>query len=130
VFRAHANAQCVRCHEAGGEGYQAGPVLAGIATRATPEYLLESLIDPSRQIADGFATISLVTRDGEVIDGTKLRETSEELTLRLSSGEIRKVAQKEIQKQSTSSVSAMPPMGEVLTLFEIRDLLAYLGTLK
>ena len=35
VFRTHANAQCVRCHEAGGEGYQAGPVLAGIATRAT-----------------------------------------------------------------------------------------------
>ena len=88
------------------------------------------MIDPSKRIADGFATISLVTRDGEVIDGTKLRETNEELTLRLSSGEIRKVAQKEIQKQSTNSVSAMPPMGEVLTLFEIRDLLAYLGTLK
>jgi putative heme-binding domain-containing protein len=130
VFRTHANAQCIRCHEAGGEGYQAGPVLAGIATRATPEYLLESLIDPSRRIAEGFATISLVTRDGEVIAGTKLRETGGQLTLRLSSGEIRKVAQTDIAKQSTSSVSAMPPMGEVLTLFEIRDLLAYLGTLK
>lgn len=130
VFRSSATAQCVRCHEAGGEGFQAGPVLADIASRATPEDILESLVEPSKKIAEGFATISLETRDGEVLDGTKLRDTPDAIVLRLSSGEIRTVPRKEIGRESTSSVSAMPPMGDVLTLFEIRDLIAYLGTLK
>ncbi len=130
VFRSHPNAQCVRCHEAGGEGFQAGPVLAGVGSRATPEYLLESLIDPSKQIAPGFAMILLETRDGEELDGTKLRETETELTVRLSSGEIRQVSRKEIKKQSTSTQSAMPPMGEMLSLDEIRDVIAYLKSLK
>src|SRR6266516_1575322 len=123
VFRNHTSGQCARCHEAGGEGYQAGPVLAGIALRATPEYLLESLIDPSRRIAEGFASLRVETRDGEEFDGTQLGATSEELTLRLSSGEIRKLARQDITRQSTSSVSAMPPMGDILSLDEIRDLL-------
>jgi putative heme-binding domain-containing protein len=130
VFRSQTKAQCVRCHEAGGEGFQAGPVLAGIATRSTPEYLLESLIEPSKRIADGFATISVATKGGEVLDGIKLRETGDELTLRLSSGEIRKLPRPEIENQTTSSVSAMPPMGDVLDMFEIRDVLAYLQSLK
>ena len=30
----------------------------------------------------------------------------------------------------TNGISAMPPMGEVLTRFEIRDLIAYLQTLR
>ena len=130
IFRAQANAQCVRCHEAGGEGYQAGPVLAGIASRATPEYLLESLIDPSRRIADGFASVMLELQDGEELDGIKLRENPDEVTVRVSSGEIRKLARQTIKKQSTSAVSAMPPMGDILNLDELRDVLAYLQNLK
>ncbi len=111
-------------------GQVAWPVLAGVGKRVTPEYLLESLIDPSRRIAEGFATTSVVTRDGEVTDGIRVRETPEELTLRLASGEVRKFARKDVEKVSTSAVSAMPPMGEVLTPFELRDVLAYLASLK
>lgn len=130
VFRNHSNAQCVRCHEAGGEGYQAGPVLAGIGKRVTPEYLLEALIDPSRSIAEGFATVSVVTRDGEVTDGTKVRETGDEVVLRLGTGEYRRIPRRDIEKQSASAISAMPPMGEVLNPFELRDVLAYLQSLR
>lgn len=130
LFRNHASAQCVRCHEAGGDGYQAGPVLTGIASRVTPEYLLESLIQPSQQIAQGFATVSLALRDGEVVDGTQLRTTPNSITLRLGTGETREFLRRDVQKLSTSTVSAMPPMGEVLTRFELRDILAYLRTLK
>ena len=130
IFRNQPNAQCARCHEAGGAGDQAGPVLAAIASRATPEYLLESLIDPSRRIADGFANVMLELQDGEELDGIKLRESPEELTLRVPSGETRKVARATIRKQSASTVSAMPPMGDILSLDELRDVLAYLRGLK
>ncbi len=130
LFRSHANAQCVRCHDAGGEGQQVGPVLKGVASRVTPEYLLESLIVPSARIADGFATTSVQLGNGDELDGVRLSETSDQLTLRLVNGVVRRIPRKDILRQSTSAVSAMPPMGEVLTLFEIRDAMAYLLSLK
>ena len=128
LFRTHPNAQCVRCHEAGGDGYQAGPVLKGIGSKVSREYLLDALIDPSKRIADGFATVSLALKDGESVDGIRTRETATSLTLRLSSGETREIRRSDIEKQTSSSVSAMPPMGEVLSLFELRDLIAFLAS--
>jgi hypothetical protein len=40
------------------------------------------------------------------------------------------VGRQTIKKQSASAVSAMPPMGDVLNLDELRDVLAYLWSLK
>ncbi len=130
IFRTHANAQCIRCHEAGGEGQQVGPVLKGIASRVPPEYLLESLVLPSARIADGYATTSVELSNGDEVDGVRLSETGGELTLRMANGVVRRIPRRTILRQTTSSVSAMPPMGEVLTSFELRDLMAYLISLK
>jgi quinoprotein glucose dehydrogenase len=130
LFKSHANAQCVRCHEGGGEGKQVGPVLAGLASRVEADYLLDALIQPSARIADGFATTQVSLGNGDELDGVRLSESSDTLVLRLSTGEIRRLDRKDITHQATSSVSAMPPMGEVLTRFELRDLIAYLQTLR
>lgn len=130
IFKTHVNAQCVRCHEAGGEGFQAGPVLTGVAARNTREYLLQSLIDPSAVIAPGFESISIETKDGEELDGIRVRESNGTLALRLGSGEVRELPASNISKRVNRSVSAMPPMGDILSLSEIRDLVAYLATLR
>ncbi|MBL9137461.1 MAG: HEAT repeat domain-containing protein [Verrucomicrobiales bacterium] len=130
IFKSHANAQCVRCHEGGGEGKQVGPVLADIGSRVDAEYLLESLIQPSARIADGFATTMVTLRNGDEFDGVRLSDTNHTLLLRLSTGAMRRMDHKDIAHQVTSTVSAMPPMGEVLTRFEIRDLIAYLQSLR
>lgn len=130
VFRNSVAGQCVRCHDAGGEGVQAGPVLKGIGGRVNREYLLEALLDPSARIADGFGTISVTLRGGEVLDGLKLKETAAEVTLRLSTGEVRSVPAAQIQERSVSTLSAMPPMSGVLTPRELRDVIEFLGTWK
>ncbi|MFO1458880.1 MAG: HEAT repeat domain-containing protein [Verrucomicrobiota bacterium] len=127
VFRTSVTGQCVRCHDAGGPGVQAGPVLNGIGARVNREYLLEALLDPSARLADGFATVSVTRKDGEVIEGLRLKETSEELTLRLADGDIRVVPVSQIQERSASTQSAMPPMTGVLTPREIRDVVAFLA---
>ena len=130
IFKTHAAGQCVRCHEAGGDGRQVGPVLTGIADRATPEYLLESVVTPSARLAPGFESVSLSTTDGETVDGILVKDSDGSVTLRLASGELLTVTHQQIEERSTSKVSAMPPMTDVLTPFEIRDLVAYLTTLK
>ncbi len=130
LFRTHVNAQCVRCHEAGGDGHQAGPVLAGIARRADRRYLLEALIEPSARLAPGFATVSVTLRDGSTVEGIQVGESPAGLTVRQATGEVVRLAPDQIREKTASTVSAMPPMGEVLTPFELRDLVAYLASLK
>ncbi len=53
IFHNHV-ARCVLCHTLKGQGSTVGPALDGIATRATPEYINESLLEPSKVIAKGF----------------------------------------------------------------------------
>jgi cytochrome c551/c552 len=47
-------AACVLCHSLKGQGSTVGPALDGIATRATPAYIHESLMEPSKVIAKGY----------------------------------------------------------------------------
>jgi len=53
IFHNHV-ARCVLCHSLKGNGSTVGPPLDGIATRATPEYIKESLLEPSKVLAKGF----------------------------------------------------------------------------
>ena len=53
IFHKHP-AACVLCHMLKGQGSAVGPALDGLATRATPAYIRESLLEPSKVIAKGF----------------------------------------------------------------------------
>lgn len=127
VFRTSVTGQCVRCHDAGGAGAQAGPVLAGVGRRLDRAALLESLLDPGARIAEGFGTVSVTLSDGATVDGVVVKETAGGLTLRLSEGGLREIPLPEIRERRTSSLSAMPPMGGVLTPRELRDVVEFLA---
>ncbi len=130
LFQGSVRGQCARCHNAGGEGQQAGPVLDGIGRRSNPETLLESLINPSARIAEGYATMSLTLKGGETLDGLLLQERDGRLRLRLISGEMRTVPTADIATRSAHPQSVMPPMGDVLSPRELRDLVAFLSSWK
>ena len=52
---AFAATGCIQCHKFGEGGGSVGPDLNGIGKRATTRDLLESILEPSRHIAEGFA---------------------------------------------------------------------------
>jgi len=54
IFFHHPTAACVLCHSLRGQGSTFGPVLDGIASRATPAYIEESLLEPNKVLAKGF----------------------------------------------------------------------------
>ena len=58
IFHNHV-AACVLCHMHNGKGSTVGPALDGIATRATPAYIKESLLEPSKVLAKGFEGLGL-----------------------------------------------------------------------
>ena len=54
IFNEHQIAACIRCHMLEGKGGPIGPPLDGIASRKEADYIMESLVDPGAQIAEGF----------------------------------------------------------------------------
>ncbi|HSI15041.1 MAG TPA: c-type cytochrome, partial [Chthoniobacter sp.] len=56
IFYKHQVA-CVLCHTLHGQGSTVGPPLDGIATRATPAYIKESLLEPSKVLAKGYENL-------------------------------------------------------------------------
>ncbi len=53
LFHQHP-ASCVLCHALKGQGSTVGPALDGLATRATPAHIRESLLEPSKVLAKGY----------------------------------------------------------------------------
>jgi quinoprotein glucose dehydrogenase len=119
---------CQRCHgDDAGHGAGAGPELEGIGGRRDRAHFLRSVLEPSAEIADGFATLSVTLRDGSVVTGTLVSEENGELVLE-SGGQEQRVASAEVVSR-VGPVSAMPPNGLTLAPRDLRDLVAYLATL-
>lgn len=128
LFATHA-IQCVRCHQIKGFGGDAGPELTKIGRTLKPDQLVESLIEPSARIAEGFGTFEFELKDGESIAGFVRSENNRQVELSLMDGRHLTILKKDIAARSTPK-SAMPTMREVLTRKEIRDLVAYLTSLR
>jgi putative membrane-bound dehydrogenase-like protein len=59
IFWKHPTAACATCHMVGGKGSAIGPALDDIATRATPAYIHESLVEPNKVLAKGFEKLGV-----------------------------------------------------------------------
>ena len=113
----------------GAGGGFVGPDLTGVGRRVDQEYLLESLIEPSRKIAKGYETIVVETHDGAIVSGTIVAERDGQLILALPTGGEVRIAIDRIADRVASSVSSMPPMGQAFTPGQIADIVAYLRSL-
>jgi uncharacterized repeat protein (TIGR03806 family) len=125
VFR---DTGCVECHRFAGEGSTVGPDLAGVSRRMSARDLLESIILPSKVIAEEYATTVIETIAGAVISGRIEREDDRAVDLRPpSSSEVVSVPKAEIANRRRSDQSNMPlGIVNVLTKEQVLDLLAYL----
>ncbi|MBG86027.1 MAG: glycosyl hydrolase [Verrucomicrobiales bacterium] len=76
IFRTHQVAACIRCHALNGEGGIVGPPTDGIGLRKDREYILESLINPTAKLAEGYEKLvntpmppmNIVLDDQEIAD--------------------------------------------------------------
>lgn len=128
VFEGHIAAQCIRCHDAGGPENQVGPVLKGIGKTKTREYLLESLINPSAKLAEGYALTMIQLKNGDTQSGRIASETEDALTFINVAGEKMELTKTDISQRTVIQASTMPPMIGILTPFELRDLVEFLAT--
>ena len=130
IFNSNSTAQCVRCHAIEpGTGGAVGPALDKIGSKLKRETLLEALINPSARISPGFGQVIVTLKDGNEVMGTLMSETDNELVIATSDAEPTKVQTARIAKRENVP-SSMPPMGDILSKREIRDLVEFLSSLK
>ncbi len=75
IFHKHP-AACVLCHALKGQGSAVGPALDGLASRATPAYIRESLLQPSKVIAKGYEqyTVSPMPPMGDIFNPQEISD--------------------------------------------------------
>lgn len=117
---------CAKCHAIVPDQKTAGaPSLGGARLRFTVPHLVESMLLPSRQVAEPFRAQSITTSAGLTVTGLVVGETAEGVEVLLPDATRRTIPVKEIEERTTTTLSPMP-QGLVKTPAELRDLLAYL----
>ncbi len=130
IFLYKTEVAFLRCHKVKGEGGDVGPDLTGIGTRQKREYLLESIVDPNRQIAKGFETVLLEMKNGQTVAGIIKEEDAKQVRLVTPEGRFLTVAKNDIEARS-SGKSAMPEDAiKHLSKSELPDLVEFLAGLK
>jgi quinoprotein glucose dehydrogenase len=130
IFESQPAAQCMRCHSAGGGhgGGDAGPSLEAVGKRGDAKFFLESLVNPGAKVAEGFGISSVTLKGGKIVSGIVVSDTADHVDLD-NSGKVLRVRKSDVDSM-LPPVSAMPPMGAILSPAELRDVVAWLGTQK
>lgn len=130
VFYNHPVLACIRCHAVNGEGGQAGPDLTLIGAQKSPDYLLESIVEPNAQIAQGFNLVTLKLKDGSYESGSLMSESAKEIVLKRADGSEAKLdASTVVERQAAPS--SMPDIyKQTLSRAELRDLMTFLRALS
>ena len=126
IFLAAKNA-CSSCHKFGEIGGAVGPDLSKLSQKLAPEAIVESILWPRRQIAEGYAAIAVATVDGKVIQGYRQSETATELVLREATGGARLTIPKKDVEQVKEIGTLMPDgLIDALDAEERQDLARFL----
>ncbi|MDF1656057.1 MAG: hypothetical protein P1U58_00515 [Verrucomicrobiales bacterium] len=129
IYR-RASLQCIVCHAIGGAGGVIGPDMVSIGASAPVDYLIDSLLQPSVKIKEGYHTTLVTLKNGDSFAGAIAREDDNELVIRDAVGNENRIAKAEIASNQISPVSLMPPgLTASLREDEFVDLVRFLSEL-
>jgi putative heme-binding domain-containing protein len=134
----YGSAACATCHMFEGKGGRLGPDLSGAGTARSAEYLVESVRNPSRRLAQGiseamkefsaeYETVDAETADGTKYKGTLLNEDSFTIQFIDLREQVHSFDKASLKSWHKSRESLMPVYDEkMLPEKDLQDLLAFL----
>jgi len=121
---------CASCHRFDNEGASVGPDLTAVAGRFSVRDLLESILEPSKEISDQYGAIVIRKKDGEVVTGRVGNLNGDILMVienMFAPNDFTNVKRQDIKSIEPSKVSMMPEgLLNSLKEDEIQDLTAFL----
>src|SRR5204863_1908928 len=128
IFR-RADTACFRCHAIAGAGGTLAPDLVS-AGSAPVDYLIDSILQPSKAIKEGYHALIVETNEGDQITGIKIRQTDKELVLRDAVQDEMVIPLNTIKGKPREGGSMMPAgLADPLTRQELVDLVRFLSEL-
>ena len=128
------NINCARCHRPAAGKTRLGPDLSKLASEMTDETIIESILQPSKVIAKGFAAKLIRHVDGRTLIGPVIKETEDEIILGdyFDQEKQIKIAVDDIEASRDSKVSGMPDklVDELKNRQQFLDLVKYVLDLK
>lgn len=131
--QAYLAASCALCHQLGATGRIFGPDLTSVAQRFSRRDLLESILDPSKIVAEKYRNTTVVTKTGDRHTGRILYQGDyRKPVLQISTNPLDPSAIVAVQKELVDSredslVSAMPEgLLNLLSRAEIGELLMFI----
>jgi len=134
----HGNANRTTCHMVEGKGGRLGPDLTAVGTARTVDSLVESVRTPSKRLAWGltestkefaqeYQTVKVVTSDGQDIKGVTLNEDQFSLQMMDTSEQIHLFEKDKLRSIQKSRESLMPIYNpSILSDQDLNDIVAYL----
>ncbi|MCX7699665.1 MAG: c-type cytochrome, partial [Gemmataceae bacterium] len=118
---------CINCHKLEGVGGNVGPDLTRVWETQSLEKVMESMIEPSKEIKEGYQAYRLETRQGVIHLGLKVADTGTDVVLKEASGNEVRIAKSDIEELAPTKESLMPDnVISQLTFDQFIDLVAFL----
>ena len=122
---------CVACHATDLKAEQKGPFLGAAGAKFTRDYLIDSIMDPNKVVAQGFQTLIFTMNDGSVQSGFVTNEADGVIELRNIVGQVSKIKRADVKKEDRLPTSMMPPgLANPLSVEDFTSLVEYMTTLK
>jgi len=136
--------KCATCHMVKGRGGHLGPDLSRVGAARSIAYLIESIREPSKELSLGYIdpnnhygipldydTVTVVTAEGKRLVGVAKDEDAFSIQLLAEDDELHLLLKKDLTEVRHERRSLMPAYStEMLSAGELRDLIAYLSSLR
>jgi putative membrane-bound dehydrogenase-like protein len=119
--------RCSVCHRLQDVGFIVGPDLAALANKS-PEYLLISILDPSKEVDSRYIEYVATTKVGRTFTGILASETATSITLKGQEGKEQSLLRADLDELQSTGKSLMPEgLEKDLTKQDLADVMAYLS---
>jgi putative heme-binding domain-containing protein len=129
IFR-RAELACTACHRVGEEGGMLGPDLTNVGSAQPLDFIIGAVLEPQREIKEGFETREVKTKDGRVLTGFRRAAEAGEVAV-FDAGTQKEVRVKKAEVTEEKTLGSLMPAGLVdkLSREDQRDLFRYLSEL-
>lgn len=131
IFFETSGVSCKSCHQIRKEGKEIGPDLSMIGKKLTRAQLLESILEPSKQIDPKFVTYLVETTEGLVMSGLLVNRDDHEVVLKDAQEKLIRLSTQQIEQLVPQQKSLMPELlVRDMTAQQVADLVEFLSSLK
>jgi len=124
-------AQCTGCHRIGMRGGRLGPDLSRIGAARSRSALVREIRTPAEWFPPGYETVTLVTKDGQRIRGTRKNEDAFSIQVMDTRERIQGYLKGDLREVIYEKDSLMPAFTAArLNDNDLNDLIGYLTTLR